>query len=189
MERQTSTSNQHKQVLEADILKIIHRYQKKGDKNLEKNKQLIVKLDNDIENLKQRYQNEQNSSKKQFLCVRIPKEIEQYELEVKKIQWENWEIKQFLKILQSKIEFVHERVEDKRLLLKKAFDEARKKTYHQFTADKSSIGDQCAICMEDVEVGRKMVRLGCKGQHTFCQICIEEWFTKQKTCPICRHKF
>ena len=75
-------------VLEADILKIIHRYQKKGDKNLEKKKQLIVKLDNDIENLKQRYQNEQNSSKKQFLRVRIPKEIEQYELEVKKIQWE-----------------------------------------------------------------------------------------------------
>ena len=58
-----------------------------------------------------------------------------------------------------------------------------------FTADKSHVGDQCSICMEDVDVGRRMRRLTCDGQHYFCQECIEGWFAEHKTCPLCRHKF
>ena len=41
--------------------------------------------------------------------------------------------------------------------------------FEQFTADKSFVGDQCAICMADIEISRKMMRLNCNGQHTFCQ--------------------
>ena len=61
--------------------------------------------------------------------------------------------------------------------------------FQQFQADESFVGDQCTICMENVEVGRNMMRLDCDGQHTFCQVCIEGWFAEHKTCPICRHKF
>ena len=61
--------------------------------------------------------------------------------------------------------------------------------FEQFTADESFVGDQCAICMGDIEIGRNMIRLDCDGQHTFCQVCIEGWFAEHNTCPICRHKF
>ena len=61
--------------------------------------------------------------------------------------------------------------------------------FNQFTADKSIVCDQCAICMGDTETGRSMMRLDCEGQHTFCQVCIEGWFADHNTCPVCRHKF
>ena len=61
--------------------------------------------------------------------------------------------------------------------------------FKQFTSDESFVGDQCVICMEDIKIGRKMMRLDCDGQHTFCQICIERWFDEHKTCPTCRHAF
>ena len=43
--------------------------------------------------------------------------------------------------------------------------------FERFQADESFVGDQCAICMEDFEIGRNMMRLNCDGQHTFCQVC------------------
>ena len=61
--------------------------------------------------------------------------------------------------------------------------------FEQFTAVESFVGDQCVICMEDIDIDRNMMRLDCDGQHTFCQICIERWFENHYTCPICRHEF
>ena len=61
--------------------------------------------------------------------------------------------------------------------------------FEQFQADESFADEQCVICMEDIEVGRNMMRLDCGGQHTFCQVCIEGWFAIKKTCLICRHVF
>ena len=61
--------------------------------------------------------------------------------------------------------------------------------FEQFQADKSFLGDQCVICMGNIEVDRNMMRLDCDGQHNFCQVCIEGWFANHKTCPICRHPF
>ena len=61
--------------------------------------------------------------------------------------------------------------------------------FETFQADKLIVGDQCAICMEEIETGRNMMRLDCDGQHTFCKICIERWFAEHNSCPICRHTF
>ena len=63
------------------------------------------------------------------------------------------------------------------------------RTFNLFTADESHVGDQCTICMEEIDVGRRMRRLTCDGQHYFCQQCIEGWFADHNTCPLCRHKF
>ena len=65
----------------------------------------------------------------------------------------------------------------------------RIREFQIFTADESHVNEQCSICMEDVDVGRRMRRLTCDGQHYFCQECIEGWFAEHKTCPLCRHKF
>uniref|UniRef100_M4F3Y5 RING-type domain-containing protein n=2 Tax=Brassica TaxID=3705 RepID=M4F3Y5_BRACM len=43
----------------------------------------------------------------------------------------------------------------------------------------------CSICLQDWEegqVGRKLERCG----HTFHMKCIDEWFLRQVSCPICR---
>ena len=61
--------------------------------------------------------------------------------------------------------------------------------FQLFTADESHVGDQCSICKEDIDAGRRMRRLTCDGQHYFCQHCIEGWFAEHNTCPLCRHKF
>ena len=63
------------------------------------------------------------------------------------------------------------------------------RSFKLFTADESHVGDQCSICMEDIDVGRRMRRLTCDGQHYFCKKCIEGWFAEHNTCPLCRHKF
>ena len=62
-------------------------------------------------------------------------------------------------------------------------------TFNLFTTDESHVGDQCSICMEEIDFGRIMRRLTCDGQHYFCQQCIEGWFAEHNTCPICRHVF
>ena len=63
------------------------------------------------------------------------------------------------------------------------------RSFKLFTAGETHVGDQCSICMEEIDVGRRMRRLTCDGQHCFCQQCIEGWFSEHNTCPLCRHKF
>ena len=66
---------------------------------------------------------------------------------------------------------------------------ARIQQFHQFTADQSLVGDRCGVCLDDIEVGKRMMRLDCNGQHVFCQGCVEGWFCDRNTCPSCRHVF
>ena len=66
---------------------------------------------------------------------------------------------------------------------------ARIQKFHQFLADESTMDNKCGICLEDLKVGRKMMRLDCIGQHTFCQNCTEKWFYDHNTCPNCRYVF
>ena len=61
--------------------------------------------------------------------------------------------------------------------------------FQHFEAYESMVGQQCAVCLDDLEVGRKMVRLDCHVDHYFCQTCADDWFKKHDTCPTCRHKF
>ena len=75
------------------------------------------------------------------------------------------------------------------IIYKQGLTPQRIKQFERFTADDSFVGDQCVICMGDIEIGKNMMRLDCDGQHSFCQVCIERWFAAKKTCPICRHVF
>ena len=61
--------------------------------------------------------------------------------------------------------------------------------FELFTANETHVGDQCSICMEEIDVGRNMRRLTCAGQHYFCQECIEKWLSEHQTCPNCRERF
>ena len=61
--------------------------------------------------------------------------------------------------------------------------------FEQFDADESMVGEQCLICMDDLKVGTKMVRLDCHVDHYLCQKCAIGWFKDHNTCPTCRHVF
>ena len=99
---------------------------------------------------------------------------------------ENEENRKFLEELQELSEQIERQYEAKKLRFPPP---ARIQHFSKFSADESIVGDQCVICMGNVEIGRSMMRLNCDGQHTFCQICIEGWFADHNTCPICRQEF
>ena len=81
-----------------------------------------------------------------------------------------------------------QKIENKRRdLLYKGLTPERIQKFHHYSADESDAGGQCSICIQEFEVGRKMMRLDCK--HVFCKKCIEGWFADHKTCPNCRHLF
>ena len=105
------------------------------------------------------------------------------------IENENNKIKTFQIESQVIFDQLQRRIAIKKRELFKGLLPARIQQFEQFQADESFVGDQCAICMGEYEIGRKMMRLDCDGQHTFCQVCIEGWFAEHNTCPICRHIF
>ena len=61
--------------------------------------------------------------------------------------------------------------------------------FEHFTADESLVGEQCLICMNDLEFGMEMVRLDCHVDHILCKVCVAKWFKNHKTCLTCRHAF
>ena len=72
-------------------------------------------------------------------------------------------------------------------LLRKGLTSERMQKFHHYVADESNGGEQCIVCIQNVQVGRKVMRLDCK--HEFCVECIEGWFADHKTCPNCRQSF
>ena len=61
--------------------------------------------------------------------------------------------------------------------------------FEHFDADESLVGETCLVCMNDLEVGTKMVRLDCHVDHYLCKVCAHGWFKDHNTCPTCRHVF
>ena len=61
--------------------------------------------------------------------------------------------------------------------------------FQHFDADESMVGQHCIVCMSDLEVGTKMVRLDCHVDHYLCKTCTDGWFKGHRTCPTCRHAF
>ena len=115
--------------------------------------------------------------------------ITEYEILLWKLENENKKIFFFQNESQELFDHLQRQIAEKKKQLFKGLLPARVQQFDKFHADESHVGDQCVICMDDVEIGRNMMRLDCDGQHTFCQNCIQEWFAEHNTCPICRHIF
>ena len=71
----------------------------------------------------------------------------------------------------------------------KGLTSKRIRKFQRFDADESMIGEQCIVCMNDLVVGTKMVRLDCHVDHYLCKVCAYGWFEEHNTCPTCRQKF
>lgn len=51
-----------------------------------------------------------------------------------------------------------------------------------FTSEDTT--EECPICLDNYEVDEKLSQLVCN--HYFHKKCIDEWFTKNRSCPLCR---
>ena len=65
----------------------------------------------------------------------------------------------------------------------------RIREFEHFKADESMVGEECDICMDELEVGTEMIRLDCHIDHYLCEVCAYSWFRHHSTCPKCRHEF
>ena len=89
----------------------------------------------------------------------------------------------------NKFDALQQQIAHKEQQLRKRQTLKKTQRFYRFQADEQLAGERCAVCLDDVIVGRSMVRLNCEGRHVFCQPCIEGWFATQNTCPTCRHVF
>uniref|UniRef100_A0A6C0CZ19 RING-type domain-containing protein n=1 Tax=viral metagenome TaxID=1070528 RepID=A0A6C0CZ19_9ZZZZ len=44
----------------------------------------------------------------------------------------------------------------------------------------------CVICMETLHHGQDVINLSCHSSHRFHSKCIQQWWNKNKSCPLCR---
>lgn len=49
-----------------------------------------------------------------------------------------------------------------------------------------SQGHECALCLEEYELGEKVLTLPCK--HFFHEDCVRPWFAKSLLCPLCQQE-
>ena len=149
------------------------------DTNENKLIKILQRYELKIHNLQREIQNNENlgtrDEKRQQHLIQVEKLKQKYIL----IQGE----------LQQQSALLQQQIEDKRQQLHKGLTPTKIQQFHQFLADETLVGDQCGVCLGDIEVGRRMMRLDCDGQHVFCQVCVEGWFADHNTCPNCRHIF
>ena len=105
---------------------------------------------------------------------------------VKKCKEEKDKLSELQTELQKYSEVVKKYLQDKKRSMFGLTPERIQKFQH-FVADESLVGDQCGVCLDYIEIGRKMIRLDCN--HVFCPDCVGGWFAGHNTCPNCRHVF
>ncbi len=62
----------------------------------------------------------------------------------------------------------------------------RESLYETMLSDKE-LNEICHICHDDFKHNLKAIRLECG--HFYHKDCIDSWFDKKYTCPVCRHQF
>ena len=65
----------------------------------------------------------------------------------------------------------------------------RIKRFEHFNADESLVGEDCIVCLDELQIGTGMVRLDCHVNHYLCKKCTDAWFKDHKKCPLCNHVF
>ena len=73
--------------------------------------------------------------------------------------------------------------------LNKGLSPGRIRRFEHFTAGESIVGEQCIVCLDDLQVGMDMVRLDCHVSHCFCKKCTDAWFKDHNKCLLCNQEF
>jgi len=60
---------------------------------------------------------------------------------------------------------------------------SKRKDTDQYIVEKKLIGYECLICLEEYDEGQTLTVIKCG--HLYHTPCLNSWFIKKKTCPLC----
>ena len=63
------------------------------------------------------------------------------------------------------------------------FSKMRTKDIDEYIVEKKLIGYECLICLEEYYEGQQLTVIKCG--HLYHKPCLDSWFLKKKTCPLC----
>ena len=116
----------------------------------------VIAIENQYETIKNFTQNSteplfERDEMQKTRVDKIKKAIEELKRKTREIKNENKEIENFQKEIQVEINQFRQQVAIKKQQLFKGLLPARIQQFEQFQADESHVGDQCAICMENMK--------------------------------------
>jgi len=68
-------------------------------------------------------------------------------------------------------------------IISKIFSKTRTKDIDEYIVDKKLFGYECLICLDEFNQGQQIVMIKCG--HIYHKACLDSWFLKKKTCPLC----
>ena len=58
-----------------------------------------------------------------------------------------------------------------------------RKDIDEYIVEKKLIGYECLICLEEYDEGQQLTVIKCG--HLYHKPCLDTWFLKKQTCPLC----
>ena len=68
-------------------------------------------------------------------------------------------------------------------IISKIFSKTRTKDIDEYIVEKKLIGYECLICLDEFKQGQQIIMIKCG--HLYHKPCLDSWFLKKKTCPLC----
>jgi len=68
-------------------------------------------------------------------------------------------------------------------IIAKIFSKTRTKDIDEYIVEKKIPGYECLICLDEFNQGQQIIMIKCG--HIYHKNCIDKWFLKKKTCPLC----
>ena len=68
-------------------------------------------------------------------------------------------------------------------IISKIFSKTRTKDIDEYIVEKKLIGYECLICLDEFNQGQHLTVIKCG--HIYHKACLDSWFLKKKTCPLC----
>lgn len=55
--------------------------------------------------------------------------------------------------------------------------------------NRETLPEECSICMNEYQIGDRLLNFGCPVEHMFHEECLSKWLVAGHSCPICRQDF
>lgn len=68
-------------------------------------------------------------------------------------------------------------------IISKLFSKTRTKDIGEYIVETKNLDYECLICLDEFNQGQQIITIKCG--HIYHKTCIDKWFLKKKTCPLC----
>ena len=71
----------------------------------------------------------------------------------------------------------------------KSMIDPQSEDFSKIISKRSSLQQTCSICLCDIIDNEIISTLPCSERHCFHTLCLQDWFSNNTSCPICRTNF